>query len=148
MRQPPVGPDMFSIRLAMLGPLSVVVGVLVAGCMLGGLAGTFGSFTPGAGPPVVDAGCGGVGALTASAALGGEAGSGRPLAGSFGVTATGKSFSGWAGTAPGAMRLNTSLSWLGTTRPPAFSGLMRAGEVGACTTSGSSPLPPAFTSWL
>ena len=31
MRQPPVGPDMFSIRLAMLGPLSVVVGVLVAG---------------------------------------------------------------------------------------------------------------------
>ncbi len=32
--------------------------------------------------------------------------------------------------------------------PPAFSGFIRDGVVGACTTSGSRPLPPALTSWL
>ena len=47
------------------------------------------------------------------------------------VVRTTGSFSGWAGTAPGAMRLKTSLSWLGGTRPPAFSGFIRDGVVGA-----------------
>jgi hypothetical protein len=44
--------------------------------------------------------------------------------------------------------LNTSLSWFGTVSPPAFSGFTRDGVAGACTTRGSSPRPPAFTSWL
>jgi len=150
-RQPPVGPDMFSIRLAMLGPLSVV-GVVEACWTFGGLVGPFASAAGGCVGLVAVAGglgCSGVGALATSASGGlGAAGVGSPFAGSLGFTGTGKSFSGWLGTAPGEMRLKTSLSWLGGTRPPAFSGLMRAGVVGACTTSGSSPRPPALTSWL
>ena len=78
----------------------------------------------------------------------GAAGAGRPAGGSLGVSALGNSFSGWLGTAPGAMRLKTSLSWLGGTSPPAFSGFIRDGVAGAWTTSGSRPRPPAFTSWL
>ena len=54
----------------------------------------------------------------------GAAGVGRPPAGSRGVATGGSSFSGWVGAAPGEMRLKTSLSWLGGTRPPAFSGFI------------------------
>ena len=150
MRQPPVGPDMFSIRLAMLGPLSVVVGALVAGCTVGRIGRRLAARWPACG-----AGCRRRG-LQRRRRLGrarlGRLGRRRQPAGrwpaAWASPATGSSFSGWVGTAPGAMRLKTSLSWLGGTRPPAFSGLTRDGVVGACTTSGSSPRPPALTSWL
>ena len=99
--------------------------------------------------PAGVAGCSGVGALVASGSADlGAAGAGRPVAGNLGVVEAGSSFSGWVGTAPGWMRLKTSLSWLGGTSPPAFSGFTRDGVVGACTTSGSRPWPPALTSWL
>src|SRR5882757_3132641 len=121
-RQPPVGPDMLSIRLAMLGPVSVVPGLtsVVAGVV--GVAGVVAPAGGGVGPlPAGWAGCSGVGVLEASASGGlGAAGAGRPLAGSLGLVEAGSSFSGWVGRAPGAMRLYTSLSWLGGTRPPAF----------------------------
>src|SRR5262245_25936042 len=98
MRQPPVGPDRLSIRLAMLGPASVVPGLTSVGCTV--LAGG------GVGPAAGVLACTGVGVLAASPSAGlGAAGVGRPLAGSLGLVATGRSVSGWVGTAPGAMRL-------------------------------------------
>src|SRR5580704_8413558 len=109
-RQPPVGPDILSIRLAMLGPVSVVPGLtsVVAGVV--GVAGVVAPASGGVGPLPAGAagvtGCSGVGVLEASASGGlGAAGAGRPLAGSLGLVEAGSSFSGWIGTAPGAMRL-------------------------------------------
>jgi len=93
MRQPPLDPDMFSIRLAMLGPLSlgVAVGAWVTVGALGGGVG------------VAETGWTGVGVLVSGSL--GAAGTGRPPAGSLGVTGPASSFSGWVGTAPGAIRL-------------------------------------------
>ena len=72
-----------------------------------------------------------------------------PPAGSLGVVGPGSSFSGWVGTAPGCDAVEDFLVLVrAATSPPAFSGLTRDGVAGACTTSGSSPLPPALTSWL
>ena len=70
----------------------------------------------------------------------------RPAA--WALVEPGSSFSGWAGTVLGARRLKTSLSWLGGTEPAGILGFTRDGVAGAWTTSGSSPRPPAFTSWL
>src|SRR5882757_5322699 len=81
-RQPPTGPEMLSIRLAMLGPLSLVAGLV--------------SVTAGAGtgidalPGVTAAGvaaCKGVGVLAATSASGGLGAAGvgsTPPAGSLG----------------------------------------------------------------
>src|SRR5476651_932157 len=103
IRQPPVGPDILSIRLAMLGP---------AACGVEGLSATGGAVAGAAGAGVVAAGaavdalCNGVGALVASGSGLGTAGVGStPPAGSFGVSAAGSSFSGWTGTVLGWMRL-------------------------------------------
>src|SRR5690349_11690992 len=84
-RQPPAGPDMPSIRLAMLGAGSVLgagVGAWVTvGCLSGGVAGVLAG--GGVGPAPLDgmaAGWIGVGVLAASAGSGlGGAGTGRPF---------------------------------------------------------------------
>src|SRR5205085_7264549 len=75
-RQPPLEPDMPSIRLAMLGPLSVA-GVADAWVTVGALAGGVGVGA------VAAPGCTGVGVFAASGSLG-AAGSGMPPAGSLG----------------------------------------------------------------
>ena len=98
IRQPPVGPDILSIRLAMLGP---------AACGVEGLSATGGAVAGAAGVSVAaEAFCNGVGALVASGSSLGAAGVGStPPAGNFGVSAAGSNFSGWTGTVPGWMRL-------------------------------------------
>src|SRR5712664_599179 len=69
-RQPPVGPDILSIRLAMLGPVSVVPGLTSVVAGVAGVAAPAGGGV-GVGPPLAVeagvAGCSGVGALVASA---------------------------------------------------------------------------------
>src|SRR5205085_1338332 len=109
-RHPPAGPDMPSIRLAMLGAGSLAgVGVgawVTVGCLSGGVAGV--AAGGGVGPlPLAGgvAGWMGVGVLATSGSGLGAAGSGRPLAGSLGEVGPASSFSGCTGTAPGAMRL-------------------------------------------
>src|SRR5476649_454002 len=102
IRQPPVGPDILSIKLAMLGP---------AACGVEGLSATGGAVAGAAGAGVaagaaVEALCNGVGGLVASGSGLGSAGIGStPPAGNFGVSAAGSNFSGWTGTVPGWMRL-------------------------------------------
>ncbi len=111
-RQPPAGPDMPSIRLAMLAAGSLAgagVGAWVTvGCLSGGVAVAW--MGGGVGPlPLTGVAAGwagwiGVGVLASGSGLG-AAGSGRPLAGNLGVEGPGSSFSGCTGTAPGARRL-------------------------------------------
>src|SRR5262249_57161604 len=98
-RQPPAGPDMPSIRLAIEGAGSLLdagVGAWVTvGCLSVGIADAADGAAVGPAPPAgVAEGWIGVGALAASGSGLGAAGDGRPFAGSLGVVGPGSSFSG------------------------------------------------------